>query len=232
MLSNKSFLVLLMLFFVCGLTYSQTKKIEIETIETRPYDFNVNKIKFRFRIDQDNLILERYNATWITTDTLESLPPTIYLRDINSDGFIDFGLADKWMSETFLFNPILRKFVMSGFYSNAEFGDNLQTGAPHMVLLDSIRHMYFDYSTYKNGEWYSFLFQIKDFERIDIAEINNETLFSKSGNEFITTSILINKILDNEDNKKLVTKIKRGRTDKPFNYKKYWTDNWKLFINQ
>lgn len=239
MIKYKIIFLLAFVLVVCGNVFSQTKEISFDSIEKKPYEFLVNQTKFRIRFydtSSDNetpFVLEKYNTTWNPADSFE-YHRAIYFRDINYDGFIDFALSDKWESETYLFNPIKNSYVESGFYSDAEFDDDLRTDAPHLQLIDKDEQIYFDYLTDKNCVWHSILFQIKNYKRIELGTINNETIYSEKDDDFITTAIIIiNRILNDEKTDKILfEKIKRDKKDNDFDYATYWKNNWRKFLPQ
>ncbi|MDE1191130.1 MAG: hypothetical protein PW786_03200 [Arachidicoccus sp.] len=236
MIKYKIIFLLAFVLVICGNAFSQTKELSFESLEKVPYKFIVNKTQFRIRVYdtsdyKNSLVLEKYKTKWIVVDTFD-YHRAIYFKDFNYDGFVDFGLLDKWESEVCLFNPTKNLYVKSGFYSDASFDDDLHTDTSHMQLVDKNEQVYFDYLDYKREEWYSTLFQIKNYKRIELGVIDNETKYSEKDSGYITTKVIVHKILNNDDgNEKLIQEIKWNK-DEEFDYSKYWKNNWQKFLPQ
>lgn len=192
--------------------------------------FTINNNLFRLRCTDTItglIVLEKKLVDWVITDTIE-WENQYKFKDINNDGFLDLGFTSKRTSRVYLFNPTTNTFMNSGDYSYFEFygKDDLRNGK--MVLIDKNKQIYYDYQLYKRQEWTSYLFQIKNYKRVDLASIYQETEYSELKKDLINLDIKVSKH-DNVDNEKIVKTIKRI-SEKQYNYANYWKSNWKIFI--
>jgi hypothetical protein len=125
-----SLAILLIVLCVSKPSFCQTTKIYTDTMKQAPYEFWVNKIRFRFKlnIEEYKVAIERFNATWTLIDSAEFFQQ-IFLKDINKDGYLDIGFYQKWTADVWLFNPQNNTYVHSGDYPIMEFRDDEK----HMV---------------------------------------------------------------------------------------------------
>jgi len=222
---------------VCENVFSQTKSIWSDSIKKQPYIFEINKAKFQIKIfDTTNYerfyLLQKYDAGWKTVDTF-GYHRIIYLKDINDDGFFDIGLSDKWQYEVLFFNPLKNSFVHTGYFSWDIYDRNKR-----IVLVDDRGKIYCDMQEYKRGEWTSYLFQIKDYKRVDLGEIRNSAKFIERDTAWITTSISVYKKKSFADkdgdvisDDKLIETMKPV-ANKDFDYENYWKSNWQKFLRK
>lgn len=218
--------ILLIAFASVKIGFSQTKEIYSDTLEQVPYEFLVNKTKFRLKlnIDEYKVSIEKFSSSWIVVDSAEFFQQVL-LRDINKDGYIDIGFYEKWTADVWLFNPQTNTYVNSGTYPIMEFRDTEK----HMVLLDGKLQLYYDYSWYKWGNWSSNLFVIKDYKRIELATISNETKYVEKVGDYVTTSVSINKI---EGEVEKLVKKEKWTSKAKFDYGAYWKLNWRKFLSK
>jgi hypothetical protein len=216
--------IVFILLSFCKASFCQTTEIYTDTLKQDPYEFWVNKTKFRFKlnIEEYKVAIERFNATWTLIDSAEFFQQ-ILLKDINKDGYLDIGFYQKWTADVWLFNSQNNTYIHSGDYPIMEFRDNEK----HMILLDKKLQVYYDYSWYKRGSWTSTLFIIKDYKRVELGAVYNNTEFSKEADGYVTTSVMIDKVREIEDEQikemKWTNKVK-------FDYATYWKQNWRKFL--
>lgn len=216
--------ILLFIVLLFGKTsVSQITEIYSDTLTYAPYEFSVNKTKFRFKLNKGDylVLIQKFNLTWVATDTI-SLFQKISLKDINKDGYLDIGFYQKWVTDVWIFNPKTNLFIPSGEYPSMEFSDDEK----HMVLLDSKLQIYYNYSWYKRGEWGSELFMLKKYKKITLGTIQNHVLFSSKKGDYVTKAIVINKL--SKGNEQKVKEIPWH--NKKFNYTSYWKQNWRKFL--
>ena len=192
--------------------------------------FTINSNLFRLRWTDSItrlIVLEKKLVDWVIIDTIE-WQNQYKFKDINKDGYLDLGFTSKRTSQVYLYNPKTNIFLNSGDYSYLEFYSKIDFGNGNMVLLDKNKHIYCDYQPYKKQEWTSYLFQIKNYKRVDLASIYQETEYSELKNDLIDLDIIVSKYDDN-GNEKVVKRIKRIGENQ-YKYANYWKLNWKKFI--
>lgn len=220
--------IILLIFFCVSVSLCESQEIVSvykDTLLEKAFQFTVDNVKFRFRLVRDTdyvVAIEKFNVNWSMVDSSEIFEKIMF-KDLNADGFIDFGFYEKWSVEVWLYNPIKKTFTASGDYPIMEFRDDEK----HMVLLDNSKNIYYDYSWYKRGEWTSTLFMIKDYKRIELAFISNVSHYNEKQRDYVTEFIEINKF--NEDGDfKLIKRI-RWNDKKVFKYADYWKKNWENY---
>ena len=224
----KIVLLLIFAFIICENVFSQTIKIDYDSIEQKPYEFTVNKNKVRLKVldtVEDNVVFQKFSSKWEDIDTFD-YHRSFYFRDMNNDGFLDIVLPDKWESEVWFYNPLKNTYIESCCYYIYTVRDDT------IKLINKEKNIYYDYLLYKDGVWYSNLYQIKNYKRFDLGLITNETKISKNDEDYETTWIMISKIINNDnENKQLFQKIK-WNSHKDFDYETYWKNNWQKFLPQ
>jgi hypothetical protein len=222
-------LYLFILMLACESAFSQSKEVEYNAFIKKPYEFVVNKIRFRFRIKAKEdyiLILEKYTKKWeVISDSIEC-ESRIMFRDINNDGYIDFGSSNNWDADTWLYNPIKNVYIHSGFFPKKEFDDEVE----HMKIINEKSNVYYYKQYYKRGEIFSVLFQISDYKKIKLGVIRNETQYSEENGNYITKKIVISKST-NDKTENVIQEIKWDG-NKEFDDATYWKNNWQKFLKQ
>lgn len=222
-------IIFIVLLSICLNASSQNYTFHAEDLYNGKIDsFSINKNQFRLKWTDSIsglIVLEKkIKAEWVRTDTIE-WANNYSLRDINGDGFLDLGVPiSAWNTEAYLFNPKTNLFVDCGLFERFVFEkDNLG-----MKINSGKESIYYDYQFYKREEWASYLFQIKDYKRIDLADVFQETQYSKQKEDLIRLDIIVSKH-DKDDNQMAIEKIK-NKSSKQFDYATYWKLNWRKFI--
>jgi hypothetical protein len=212
MKAKLSILFVLMIF--SKVNFSQAIEIYTDTLQQAPYEFVVNNNKFRFSLNREEYIvsIEKFSSTWTLIDTV-SFFHQILLKDINNDGYLDIGFYEKWTADVWLFNPKINNYIHSGDYPIMEFRDNEE----HMVLLDKVQKVYYDYAWYKHDS------------RVELGVVYNNTKFSEKLRTNITISVTINRIVNEEENE---VKVLKWNKQRKFNYAAYWKKSWRKFLGK
>lgn len=216
--------ILFVLMIFSKVNFSLAIEIYTDTLQQAPYEFVVNNNKFRFSLNREEYIvsIEKFSSTWTLIDTV-SFFHQILLKDINNDGYLDIGFYEKWTADVWLFNPKINNYIHSGYYPIMEFRDNEE----HMVLIDKEQKVYYDYAWYKHNSWSSTLFIIKDYLRVELGVVYNNTKFSEKLETNLTTSVTINRIVNEEENE---VKVLKSNKERIFDYAAYWKQNWRKFL--
>ncbi len=218
----------LLLFFCtfCINVHSQLTNISVDRINNRPYEFIVNKVKFRLIVlngDGEFVHIQKFGSIWTEIDSTDVLGDNgcIFFDDVNKDGFNDLVFNEKWVNEIYLFNPYQSVYVNTGEFAQSDFGK--------LDTIDKNQNIYCESGQYKDIFGWSSLFQIKDYKRIDLGIIKGDERRNTKG-QLIASKITISKIV-NDDDEKVIVNIKWFKAFESYNALSYWKNNWKCFIH-
>ncbi len=246
---------------VCGNVFSQ--RIIIDSF---PYLFKVDKNEFRITQSIDtipgtkhycyNYSLQKNNTSSNTKYALGIRCTndccSVLLDDVNKDGFFDIvSLATLREVTAFvlLYNPLKNDFEFNSglFFLNKDFSINIR-------LIDTANSIYCDWAcdTSISSIWYSSLFQIKNYIRINLGIITNEKdsitgIRNYRGDKIPRVTVIagIPKVYKIEDRNRYVidelvgnfydkSRVKTIETinNENFNYASYWKNNWRNFLKK
>jgi hypothetical protein len=174
------------------------------------------------------ILEKKINGTWQVIDSIDYGQYAYdFKEDYNKDGYQDFIEKSKWYDNVFLYDARNQTFVRTGqFYTDSK-EDN--------ILIDAEQQIYADRWSFKFEDGCSYLYQLKDLKRTNLAKM--EYVSQEKGNMIENAkkrTIEVTKVTpDNLPSKTLeVLRNPKGFDASDYPYADYWKINWKKFVGK
>ena len=235
-------IILLFSLIVCVNVFSQGNENLFHFPMTNEDRFYVNKTLFKiYTTDISNsAFIEKFEkGKWNIVDSFDTQK---YNRsvDVDKNGFPDIAVWWKLSYDIFLFNPKENTFVHSGEFSTVDLNDSFYykvdayTGKSFneqkMQLINKELNLYYNYVPEKRGEFYSELFQLKNFKKYVVGTIYQFAYLDTTTNKYVPVNAEIRKHLKINEEKTVETVEQTGIHG--FDYAEYWKQNWQKFVSK
>jgi hypothetical protein len=174
------------------------------------------------------ILEKKTNGSWQLIDSIDYGQYAYdFKEDYNKDGYQDFIEKSKWYDNVFLYDARNQTFVRTGqFYTDSK-DDN--------ILIDAEQQIYADRWSFKFEDGCSYLYQLKDLKRTNLAKM--EYLSKDKGDIIENTkkrTIEVTKVTADDTPSKTLEVLKnpKGFESSDYPYADYWKINWKKFVGK